>query len=138
MIVLTQVTVSHLITSLPVSQSESMQIQNAILVFQNGFRVSLCNAKKENLGLNALINVHIYYEDWAKILMESKNHLEFQRLWKLVMFQSSSQAMCETVGSIMGQHCAKGLYLDGQINEVIALDQQGIYRGNCNQRPRRF
>ena len=32
------------------------------------------NAKKQNHGLNSLTNVHIYYEDWAKTLMESKNN----------------------------------------------------------------
>ena len=45
-------------------------------------------------------------------LMESKNHLDFQRLWELVMIRSSSEAMRETVGSIMGQHCAKSCYED--------------------------
>jgi hypothetical protein len=45
-------------------------------------------------------------------LMESKNHLEFQRLWELVMIRSFSEAMCKTVGSIMGQHCAKSRYED--------------------------
>ena len=44
--------------------------------------------------------------------MESKKHLEFQRLWELVMIRSSLKAMYETVGSIMGQDCAKGHYLD--------------------------
>ena len=64
--------------------------------------------------MNALTNVHIYHEEWAKFLMESKNHLEFQRLWELVMIRSSSMAICERVGSIMGQHCAKGHYLDSE------------------------
>ena len=64
------------------------------------------------------------------------------------MIRSSSEAMCETVGSIMGQHCAKGLYLDpenfskelalnfnlgplkdlvGLIDEVLALDSAKSY-----------
>ena len=86
-------TVSHLITSLPASQSESIQIQKCYPGFLdcNNYLVqSFSNAKKQNPGLNALTNVHIYYEDWAKTLMESKNHLEFQRLWELVTIRSFS------------------------------------------------
>ena len=37
--------------------------------------------------------------------------MEFQKLWELVMVRSSSEAICETVGSIMGQHCGKNRYL---------------------------
>ena len=100
---------------MPASQSESIQIQKCypgFLAWNKHWIQSFSNAKEQNPGLNALTNVHIYYEEWAKTLMESKNHLEFQRLWELVMIRSSSEAMCETVGSIMGQHCAKSCYVD--------------------------
>ena len=53
----------------------------------------------------------MYYEDWIKKSKESENHLEFQKLWELVMVRSSSEAICETVGSIMGQHCGKNRYI---------------------------
>ena len=69
--------VSHLIKSLPASQSESIQIQKCypgFLALNKYWVQSFSNAKKQNPGLNALTNVHIYYEDWAKTLMESKNH----------------------------------------------------------------
>ena len=64
--------------------------------------------------------------------MESKKHLEFQRLWELFMIQSSPEAMCETVGIIMGQHCAKGRYLDPENSSQIdfLICNQKYYRLN--------
>ena len=98
----------------------------------------------------------MYYEDWVKKSKESENNLEFQKLWELLMIRSSSEAICETVGSIMGQHCGKNRYLtpenfskelvlrfnlgplhllNGLIDEVLALGttksylRQAIYIG---------
>ena len=38
-------------------------------------------------------------------VLKSENYVEFQKVWKLIMI--SSEAICETVGSIMDQHCGK-------------------------------
>ena len=45
----------------------------------------------------------MYYEEWVKTSKKSENH--FQKVWELVMI--SSEVICETVGSIMDQHCGK-------------------------------
>ena len=38
------------------------------------------------------------------------------------MIRSSSEAICETIGSIMGQHCAKSRYLKpDNFNKEIVL-----------------
>ena len=36
-----------------------------------------------------------------------EDNLEFQKLWEIVMIRSTSEAICETVGSMMNQHCGK-------------------------------
>ena len=52
---------------------------------------------------------------------DSNSHKKFQQLWEFAMIRfsvlwaykakTSSEAICETVGSIMGQHCGKNRYL---------------------------
>ena len=38
--------------------------------------------------------------------------LEFQKLWENIMIRSTSEAICETIGSIMNQHCGKNRHLE--------------------------
>ena len=33
-----------------------------------------------------------------------KEYLDFQRLWEIVMIRLTSEAICETIGSMMGSH----------------------------------
>ena len=104
---------------------------------------------KENVdsNLDPLTNVHIYYKNWVKET-KSENNLEFQKLFENVMIRSSSEAICETVGSMMNQHGGKNRHLEPQyfnmemvlrvnlgplhlmdnlINEVIANDPGKSY-----------
>ena len=38
--------------------------------------------------------------------------MEFQKLWENVMLRSTSEAQCESIGSIMKQHCGKNCHLE--------------------------
>ena len=102
---------------------------------------------RENVkDLDALTNVHVYYGNWVKKV--GSDHLEFQKLWESVMVRSTSEAQCETIGSIMNQHCGKNRHLEpeyfsmelvlrvnlgplnhlgGLINEVFNSDQEKSY-----------
>ena len=62
------------------------------------------------LELDAIKNIHIYYQNWAKL--SSGNYSEFKNLWELVMIRSTSEAICEMVGSIMNQHAGKNCHLE--------------------------
>ena len=96
-------------------------------------------------GLNSITHVHRYYEEWAK--SNTEKHLPFQNLWENVMIRSTSEAICETVGSMMAHHGAKNhslqpknfnieMYLrfnlptlhhsDGLINEFLAFDTKRL------------
>ena len=53
--------------------------------------------------------VHTAYESWC---IETKgNHTEFKELWENCMIRSFSEAVCETVGSVMNQHSGKNRHL---------------------------
>ena len=75
-------------------------------------------------------------------------HMEFQKLWENVMLRSTSEAQCESIGSIMNQHFGKNRHLEpeyfsmelvlrvnlgpldvlkGLINEVLASDPDRSY-----------
>ena len=74
--------------------------------------------------------------------------MEFQKLFENVMIRSTSEAQCESIGSIMNQHCGKNRHLEpeyfsmelvlrvnlgplnvlkGLINEVLASDPGRSY-----------
>ena len=55
-------------------------------------------------------NVHLYYQNWVKI--SDGQYPEFQDLWEIVMIRSTSEAICETVGSMMNQHSGRNRHLD--------------------------
>jgi len=99
-------------------------------------------------GLNSITHVHRYYEEWAK--SNTEKNLPFQNLWENVMIRSTSEAICETVGSMMAQHGAKNhslqpknfnieMYLrfnlptlhhsDGLVNEVLTFDKKRLIKG---------
>ena len=100
---------------------------------------------RENVG--TVTHVHRYYEEWTK--SNTEKHLPFQNLWENVMIRSTSEAICETVGSMMAHHGAKNhslqpknfnieMYLrfnlptlhhsDGLINEVLAFDKKYLQK----------
>ena len=64
-----------------------------------------------NIDLDSLANVDIYYEKWVKECAESAKHSDFQKLWEVLMIRVTSEAICETAGSMMNQHCGKNRFL---------------------------
>ena len=55
-------------------------------------------------------NVHLFYQNCVKI--SDGQYPEFQDLWEIVMIRSTSEAICETVGSMMNQHSGRNRHLD--------------------------
>ena len=60
------------------------------------------------ISAKRLGNHPLVYEDANKpkfveapILDVGEDNLEFQKLWEIVMIRSTSEAICETVGSMM-------------------------------------
>ena len=143
----------NVIKALPPNQFELVEAADCYLGFvdwNNFWSESFNHDKVKKPDQNALQNVHIYYEEWVKKSKESDNdsHLKFQRLWELVMIRSNSEAICETVGSIMNQHSGKNRFLtpenfsneivlrfnlgpmhllEGLIGEVLALESPKCY-----------
>ena len=66
---------------------------------------------KNKTDLDSLANVDIYYEKWVKECAESSKHSDFQKLWEVLMIRVTSEAICETAGSMMNQHCGKNRFL---------------------------
>ena len=58
-----------------------------------------------------MANVDIYYEKWVKECAESAIHSDFQKLWEVLMIRVTSEAICETAGSMMNQRCGKNRFL---------------------------
>ena len=137
------------IACLPPHQSELFDPQVCYpgFILWNSFWKKSYTKENVDSNLDALANVHIYYKNWVK---ESKyeDNLEFQKLFETVMIRSSSEAICETVGSMMNQHGGKNRHLEPQyfnmemvlrvnlgplhlmdnlINEVFATDPAKSY-----------
>ena len=142
------------ISNLPTNQSDSFDIQSCYPGFLAWNEFWKQSYSRENVDgkLEALANVHKYYENWIKKSQPEEN-MPFQELWEVVMIRVGSEAMCETVGSIMVQHGAKNRILqpenfntemvlrfnlgplhhsDGLIAEILAFDATKIYvrKGN--------
>ena len=138
----------EVIKSLPPNQSELFEAQSCYPGFLSWNNYWNETFNRENIGLNLdpLKNVHKYYEDWA--MKGNERNLPFQKLWENLMVRSTSEAICETIGSIMVQHGAKNrnlqpknfnteMYLrfnlpplhhsDGLVNEVLAFDSNKTY-----------
>ena len=142
------------ISNLPTNQSDTFDIQSCYPGFLAWNEFWKQSYSRENVDgkLEALANVHKYYENWIKKSQPEEN-MPFQELWEVVMIRVGSEAMCETVGSIMVQHGAKNRILqpenfntemvlrfnlgplhhsDGLIAEILAFDATKIYvrKGN--------
>ena len=79
----------------------------------------------------------MYYENWVKSSM-SDNCLKFQELWELIMVRSTSEAKCETVGSIMLQNTGKNRHLEPEnFNKElflrVSLGPMHILKGLVNE-----
>ena len=49
------------------------------------------------------------YLKWVK--EESAKHSDFQKLWEVLVMRVMSEAIWETAGSMMNQHCGKNRFL---------------------------
>ena len=96
------------IDCLPSDQSELFDAQQCypgFLAWNEYWKVSFNRENTDN-KLDPLKNVHIYYENWKKTATSDEN-LIFQNLWELLMIRGTSEAICETIGSMMGTHSGK-------------------------------
>ena len=141
----------NVISALPVHQAELFDAQDCLPGFfeWNLFWCKSFNSDpiKIKLDLDSLTNVHIYYQKWVE-KCESEECTEFQKLWELLMIRSTSEAICETFGSIMNQHTGKNRHLapeyfsmeiflrcnlgpmhllEGLVTEVLAFDSSKSY-----------
>ena len=135
------------ILSLPGNQAESFVAKDCHPGFLSWNEYWKSSHSKDPEKLPPLTKVHLYYENWSKTSI-SENCLKFQELWELIMVRSTSEAKCETVGSMMVQHTGKHRHLepenfskemflrvnlgpmhlwDGLINEVLAYDSSKTY-----------
>ena len=57
-----------------------------------------------------LSKMHVAYENW--VAQKHEDYSEFCSLFEICMIRGMSEAMAETVGSMMNQHCGKGRYLN--------------------------
>ena len=65
--------------------------------------------KKKLRHQSPLTNVHVIYEKW--VISTRGEFNEFKELYEITMIRSMSEAMAETVGSMMNSHCGKGRHL---------------------------
>ena len=103
----------NVISALPTNQSELFDVQECypgFVAWNDFWKESYAKESKDKIDLNPLANVHVYYENWVKKI--GTQYSDFQKLWEIVMIRSSSEAICETVGSIMNQHCGKNRHLE--------------------------
>jgi hypothetical protein len=95
------------INSLPPRQKELFDEDTCLAGFLswNEFWKTSFAKESENRAKNLLTaqeplkNVHIFYRNWVKVA--SGHYSEFQDLWEIVMIRSVSEAICETIGSMM-------------------------------------
>ena len=51
-------------------------------------------------------------------LLFMAKHSDFQKLWDVLMIRVISEAICETAGSMMNQHCGKNRFLQPEIFNI--------------------
>ena len=98
-----------LITSLPPRQSETIDANACHEGFMkwNNFWRKFASKRDHEAPIK---NVHLTYQYWVK---ETNGQFrEFQELFELVMIRSTSEAACETVGSIMKLHAGSSRHLE--------------------------
>ena len=100
-------TLSSLIDSLP--QAELFSAGDCVDGFIEWNKFWQLTLEKNDDSSDPLKNVHKIYEKW--VLTVSDRFAEFRELYEICMIRSMSEAMAETVGSIMNTHCGKGRYL---------------------------
>ena len=108
----------NLINALPSSQRETIDANSCHEGFMrwNDFWKKFASKYEETLPIKV---VHLAYESWVK---ETKGKFhEFMDLWQFCMIKGTSEACCETVGSIMNIHVGRNRYLkpDNFSKEIV-------------------
>ena len=108
----------NLINALPSSQSEKIDANSCHEGFMrwNEFWKNFASKYEETLPIKV---VHIAYESWVKETKEK--FCQFMDLWQFCMIKGTSEACCETVGSIMNIHVGRNRYLkpDNFSKEIV-------------------
>ena len=86
--------------------------------------------------LDPIRNIQVYYENWVKKI--GSKHMEFQKLWENVMLRSTREAQCESIGSIMNQHCGKNCHLEPECFSMelvlrVNLGPLNVLKGLTNE-----
>ena len=99
----------ELVNSLPPRQSETIDANSCYEGFLS-WNTYWQKISSKNDHEAPIKNVHRIYELWVK---ETKGKFsDFQGLFEIVMIRSSSEACCETVGSIMNIHAGRNRHLE--------------------------
>ena len=93
--------------SLP--QGDLFSVDDCVEGFMEWNRFWNESLERSSNSLAPLTEVHKIYEKW--VLSSDGKFPEFKELYEICMIRSMSEAMAETVGSMMNQHCGKGRHL---------------------------
>ena len=101
----------NVIKSLPEQDKELFDAETCLPGFidWNSFWDSAVSNQPIGFEVDPIKNVHTYYEDWFK--NSNGRFKEFQDLWENCMIRVTSEAVCETLGSMMNQHGGKNRHL---------------------------
>ena len=102
------------ISCLPLNQKKLYNAQKCypgFLAWNKYWKECYAVDLKDKNDLDSLSNVDVYYETWVKECAESAKHSDFQKLWEVLMIRVTSEAICETAGSMMNQHFGKNRFL---------------------------
>ena len=98
-----------LVESLPPRQSETIDANACHEGFMNWNNYWNKFASKRDHEA-PIKNVHLTYQSWVK--ENNGKFCQFQELYELCMIRSTSEAACETVGSIMKLHAGSSRHLE--------------------------
>ena len=98
----------NLINALPPSQKETFDANTCHEGFMKFNEYQKKYASQDELK-SSIQNVHLAYPAWVK--KTSGEFAQFQTLWENCMIRGTSEAACETVGSIMNIHSGRNRHL---------------------------
>ena len=96
---------NQVIQHLPPRQAETISAHDCL----NGY-IEWNKFWKSSASENPLSTIHVVYENWVKQC--KGDHADFCHLFEMCMIRIMSEAMAETIGSMMSAHCGKGRYLN--------------------------
>ena len=101
---------NKVIDSLPSAQSELFDADSCLEGFLS-WNEYWKNYASKNDHKEPIQIIHVAYENWIKESKMKEKNSNFQELWENLMIRSTSEAVCETVGSIMNQHAGRNRHL---------------------------